>query len=147
MARIQQQNEGSSGPAKPTLEQLKRDLVDRCLQAGMDTGFARYFWTEVCSPYRRQYESPHPVAVQGAQNQLRWVEPYRERLMQCLDIYLAMSNADRQILHHGVDDGVKWRGEHMPQYQDICNETIVMREIGREDYVEQTQARLKELKL
>jgi len=137
MAKIERQYEGSTGPAKPTMAKLKRDLVERCQSAGLDTGFAKYFWEEVCSPYRHQYEQPHVASVQGQQNQVRWLEPYRDRIMQCLEIYLTMSEHDRQTLHSGVEDHVHWKGEPMHQYIDICNETAKMRDIGVDAYREQ----------
>lgn len=120
--------------SKPTLDQIKRDLVDRCQQKGFDTGFAKYFWTEVCPPYNPKYEQPHMVAVQGAQNSTRWVEPYRMRIMQCLESYFAMSANDRTLLHSGVEEGVKWKGEPIAQYLDTCSETVRMREVGLDAY-------------
>ena len=127
----------TAGPAKPTMAQLKRDLVERCQSAGLDTGFAKYFWEQVCSPYREAYEQPHVAPVQGAQNQVRWVEPYRDRIMQCLETYLALSEAERHMLHAGVEDGVSWKGEPMHLYVDICNENAKAIDIGADAYREQ----------
>ena len=131
---------------KPTMVQLKRDLVAKCEAAGFDTGFAKYFWTDVVGPYRPQYEQPHVVPIQGLNNAVRWVEPYRERLMLCLDVYLGLSESDRKTLHAGVEDGVKWQGEPMTQYVDICNETMKMRSMPKGDYMRDAIERLNKRK-
>ena len=136
----------NTGPTKPTMDNLKRELVDRCQAAGLDVGFAKYFWTDVCSPYNRRYEQPHLGPVQGVQNTTRWVEPYAARLWQSLHTYIALSDHDRQTLHAGVADGVQWRGEHMDRYLDICNETAKMKQTNRADYMRDCVKKLNQRK-
>lgn len=131
-----------SSQTKPTVRQLRQDVEDTFMQAGYSAGYVRFFMDEICSPYQPVFEHPHMASVQGAVNATRWVEPYRERISDCQRTYLAMSETDRNLLHAGVEDGVKWRGEPVAQYQDIWNETMRMREIGREAYIAEAKAKM-----
>lgn len=142
MARLQRPDPSNATSSAPTKEVLWHNLRDLFSSQGFDTEFARYFVREVCSPYCEKLEHPYRKPVSGSTDLQRWEEPYRERLMQCASVYIRMSDADRRMLHAGAEDGVKWRGESIRQYVDICNETMRMREIGVDKYRAEVRAKL-----
>ena len=130
--------------AKPSKEALWQDIRVMFAESGYSTEQARHFVQSVCSPYNPKFERPFRVNVHGPGkvDVQRWQEPYRERLMQCIALYLRMSESDRNMLHAGVEDGVKWRGEPIAQYVDIVNETLTMREIGLDAYKQRNAEKL-----
>jgi hypothetical protein len=58
-----------------------------------------------------------------------------------------MDDANRKMLHAGAEDGVKWGGEPIPQYLDICNETGIYREIDTMAYIKRCKAAVGKLDL
>ena len=147
MARLTKAEPAERSDEKPTMLQLRQEVEDNFIQAGYDAGYVRYFMDEVCSPYNARYEQPHMAPVQGKDNATRWENPYRIRILECQRLYLQMSEQDRGLLHAGVQDGVRWRGEPIGQYVDIANETEIMRQTGRQAYVAKAKRNLDELTL
>lgn len=67
---------------------------------------------------------------------------YQSRMQASCAAWLRMSKKDRDILTAGAGDKVYWRGEPVAQYQDIWNETMRMREIGRDAYIAEAKAKM-----
>lgn len=121
-------------------EILWQQIRDQLAQAGYSTETARWLIGEVIGPMGPD-EGPR-LATKVGNDGMHVVFPYRERLRFQVREYLAMSEKDRNLLHAGVEDGVKWRGEPMRQYVDIVAETLKMRDIGRDRYIAATKERI-----
>ena len=145
MPRLEKTSTQSHAAHKPSLDEVWQELRDLFASRGLSTDTARWFIRSCIPAYNRDLEAPSVVAVVGQQNSTRWVTPYRERVMQCAMQYLALSEADSEKLHAGVEDGVKWRGETIAEYLDVYRETMRMRQIGVSAYRAETKAKFREL--
>lgn len=141
MPRLEKQTGQSVSGEKPTMRQCRQDIEDACRAARFEPGFGAYFCDEVCAPYAQKWEQPHLVSVMGGKS-TRWEEPYRARIMQCLSIYIMLTESERSMLHAGIEDGVKWKGEPIAQFIDIVNEYGIMKQMGLDAY----RARYEKLK-
>lgn len=99
-------------------------------------------WKELNEPYNIARETPRLVSLQGKEkeNSVRWVCPYNERLIYTYRKFIALASKDQRIVLTGIRDRKVWyRGDDIDFYIEVVNETLNMREIGLDDYREQTR--------
>ena len=128
----QAEKQRPSSPQSP--EEVKafcHQLMDR---AGMSHAFTEFL--KCCRPFHADTE--RPVAGQFS---------YLSRMQQSAATWMRLSAKDRSILVAGADDDVRWRGEPVAQYQDIWNETMKMRDIGRDAYIAQAKTALQKARM
>lgn len=131
-------------PANPT------DEVARILQAHRDEGgtwpagmpidveTAAKWFLAMIEPVNDQRERPRQVNVIGGGT--RTVYPYLERVRHCLHRFLRADRDFQRYVHSASEDGVYWRGEDQRMFRTVVDETLVMREIGTEEYRNRTRS-------
>lgn len=85
-------------------------------------------WIELQEP-RKRGENVRYVAVPNGEGQ-REIDPYVERLRGTLQAFLIADDALRDLVVAGVADKIYWRGDDMPMFARIYDETLEMRRIG-----------------
>lgn len=115
----------------PTRGDVIKAVREMLTRKKRDPSFATHFINEVCV-HERPFEGPRRVSLIGGGG--RYEYGYMERILNSLATYIHMSDKDRKILHGGNEDGVKWCGEPITQFIDVCNEHTLMLEMGVEKY-------------
>jgi hypothetical protein len=84
--------------------------------------------------YRRQRQPDEaPAKTQWGE-----IDPYITRLISTLAVFLNLpSDKDRQFVRACIEDGIDYRGEQVPLLRSVYEETMKMREIGKEAYIRQ----------
>lgn len=103
-------------------------------------------WKSLNEPYDMIRETPRLVTVQGKEkeNAQRWACPYNERLIYTFRKFVEMSPKDQKTVLHGIRAmNVPWRGDEIDFYTTVVNETMIMREIGVEDYRKQARGKAR----
>lgn len=126
---------------KPTMRQVRQDVMDRCVSAGLGAEFMPVFLDHICRPFNYLAEEPQRIAVAARDGATRWSEPYRVRVMYCLGKYVGLSEKERAILKSGADEGVRWMGEDVDQYVQIWELTMQMHQ-SRGAFIDQAKAAL-----
>lgn len=70
----------------------------------------------------------------------RW--PYAERAVYCLLKYLALPAEFQKIIIAAREDGIYWRGDDFEFFRKVIDETITMRDMGREPYMAQARQKV-----
>jgi len=116
-------------------EHAKLTAVIRTMfaEAGRDETEARWFMDDLCAPLHPRWESARHLGT-VANDKPRIEFAYAGRILDSARRYLSLSHSDRELLRAGVEDGVRWRGEPIPVFLDVVNETLQMREMGFSKY-------------
>ena len=130
-------------PTNPT------DEITRLLQqhrdeggtwpAGMpyDVHTAAQWFLAMLEPVQEQRERPRTVNVIGGG--VRTVYPYLGRVRHCLLRFLRADPDFQRYIHAASEEGVHWRGEDPRMFRSVVDETLVLNEIGLEEYRERTR--------
>lgn len=89
------------------------------------------------------FEAPNKVSLVGGGH--RWDWAYRDRVINCLKVFLAMPPEHQGTVLAGIEDRVPWRGEPIDTYLRIVHEHLHMAEVGREEYIRQARQRAREM--
>jgi len=137
-------NRGGDEPPQSQRRPNIQDVIAHCrriLSAGNhDTDFAETFVQHIAAPELR-YEFPRLVTTIGGGN--RWEYAYQVRVAESLTTWIGMNDAERKMLMAGIqEEQVPWRGESLPVYLKIVDETLRMREVGRDAYIQNAKQAL-----
>ena len=145
--RVQEINEAPK-PDRASLRTELRNVMQNLGRADLvhgGNGWIEWFTEECCSgPHQSGCE--HAYQRHG-KNGSTWAWPYRERLLEAARAYCRLSESDLALLHAGIEDGVKWRGEPIATYVDVVNETEIMRNMGKPAYIERCKEKIAKLQL
>ena len=150
MSMCQKRRLNTSGPTKldnkrltpimsqpPRIEEELISIIERCGKPPWMPSRpldAAQWWISLQKPPDDLTERPFQVPVFGANGQ-RWVTPYIERVSINLRRFLGMKKEDQDYIIGAAGDGVFWNGEDMPMFYRIYEETMKMKDSGRDKYI------------
>lgn len=94
---------------------------------------AAHWWMGIIEQ-PREHERPREVALPGGQG-MRWVCPYTDRAVYTLRRFMALEDPDQKYIIGARGDDIYWRGDDMKFFRGLYEETMNMRDIGREKYI------------
>ncbi len=131
---------------RPTRETTRTWLFETFAGQHLDGHVGRWFLDQCLDPWKARDDQATQVGITGGHGK-RWHDPYLQRVKQCAEIYLGLSQRDRELLEAGVEDGVHWRGEPIKQFVEIWEETQILRDIGTTAYIKRCKARAAKVNL
>lgn len=94
---------------------------------------AANWWMGIIEQPREQ-ERPREVALAGGHG-TRWICPYTERAVYTLSKFMSLDDPDQKYIIGARGDNIYWRGDDMEFFRGLYEETMNMRDIGREKYI------------
>jgi len=73
------------------------------------------------------------------------VDPYAERIGYQVKKYMSLSGEDQSFIKAAREDGIFWRGDDMAFFQKVCDQNMIMKEIGVSSYRTKAIRSLKNL--
>ena len=98
------------------------------------TAEAAHWWVYRMQHRAEPHEAPQQVAVIGAKGSLRWMWPYRDRIIATFCKFLYEKEKFRKIIIAAREDGYFWRGDDADFFMRYIEESMKFQEIGRDEY-------------
>ena len=104
------------------------------------------WWIDMQEPPSMPADAPRRVSMPGDEGQ-RWICPYHERIRHTLRKFLSLHEHDQKIIMAAREDKVFWRGDDMPFFMRVIDETVKMRKMGVEAYRIEALKKMKSCRL
>lgn len=103
---------------------------------------AATWWVSMQEPRQSGEQTERTFDKRG--NFTGWRTPYHDRISSTWACFLMLTEAQRAYIVHHVDDGIPWRGDPIPLYTSIVEQTHEMRE-NPDKYLANARAVQKEV--